>query len=515
MSASAPAASALRLRPATTDDAGRVFAWRNDPWIIARGASGAAVSWEAHASWFAETVAGERRRMFIVLEDETPIGQVRFDRIAGRGCEVSIYLVREHTGRGLGVQALDTAVAEIFRTWDVDAVVAWVRRDNPASLAAFEKAAFQRTRGEDRAGHVALRRGRPLLVPHNRLTLGEAEVRAAAEAVASAQWAGGPRVAALERRLSRRAGVAQAVGVASGLAALRLALKGLGVQRGDEVIVPAYACVALANAILALGATPVAADVTPGDWNLDPRSAAAVRTSRSRAVIAVNTFGAPADVAGCRALGVPVIEDCAHGFGLAVAGGVLGGRADVAVSSFHATKLLGAGEGGAILTDRAELAAFVRDWRDYGDEPPDGTRLNDKLSDIHAAVALSQLDRLDAMIAARADRARRYHARLAEAARRSGTWALPAPSPDRVWYRYTIELADRPAVPVIEELRRRGIGTACPVTDWRQAGGPACPVADRAYARLLSLPLYPTLSEDEQERVCAALEAVLGVGAGG
>jgi perosamine synthetase len=332
--------------------------------------------------------------------------------------------------------------------------------------------------------------------------------------VASAQWAGGPRVGALERRLSRRAGVAHAVGVASGLAALRLALKGLGVRRGDEVIVPAYACVALANAVLALGATPVAADVTPGDWNLDPRAAAAVRTGRTRAVIAVNTFGAPADVAGCRALGVPVIEDCAHGFGLAMADGVLGGRSDVAVTSFHATKLLGAGEGGAILTDGAELAAFVRDWRDYGDEPADGTRLNDKLSDIHAAIALVQLERLDAMIAARAERARWYHARLAETGRRTGAWTAPAKA-ERVWYRYAIELGDRPAGGLVEALRRRGIGTACPVTDWRAAGGPSCPTADRAYARLLSLPLYPTLGEDEQARVCEALEAVLGVGGRG
>src|SRR5262245_2993419 len=123
-----------------------------------------------------------------------------------------------------------------------------------------------------------------LAVPHNRLTFGEAESRAAAEAVASGQWAGGPRVQALERGLARRAGRAHAIGVASGLAALRLGLKALGVAPGDEVIIPAYACVALANAALALGATPVAADVGD-DWNIEPRAAAAVRTSRARAVI--------------------------------------------------------------------------------------------------------------------------------------------------------------------------------------------------------------------------------------
>lgn len=349
----------------------------------------------------------------------------------------------------------------------------------------------------------------PPAVPHNRLTFGEAEARAAADAVASGQWAGGPRVQALEVALARRARRAHAVGVASGLSALRLGLKALGVERGDEVIVPAYACVALANAALALGASPIAAEVG-ADWNVDPRAVAAVRTSRTRAVIAVNTFGVAADVASLGRTGLSVIEDCAHGFGLAVADGVMGGRADLAVLSFHATKLIGAGEGGAVVTDRAEAAEVVRTWRDYGDEPPDGTRLNDKLSDVHAAIAGCQLERLEAMIAAREARAQRYEARLATVAQRTGAFRLPAGPAPRVWYRYAIELTERDAADVVDALRQRGIGAARPVTDWRPAGGRACPTADRAYARLVSLPLYPTLRDDEQERVCDALEVVLG-----
>jgi len=347
-----------------------------------------------------------------------------------------------------------------------------------------------------------------LAIPHNRLTFGDAESRAAAEAVASGQWAGGPRVQALERGLQHRAGRAHAIGVASGLAALRLGLKALGVAQGDEVIIPAYACVALANAVLALGASPVSADVAE-DWNLDPRAVTAAHTDRTRAVIAVNTFGVPAAVARLRGASVSVIEDCAHGFGLATPTGVLGGRADVAVLSFHATKLLGAGEGGAVVTDRADAAEVLRAWRDYEDQPPDGTRLNDKLSDIHAAIALCQLERLDAMIAARAARAQRYQARLTPTAQRTGAFRLPpAPAP-RIWYRYAIELTDRAAVEVVEAMRRFGVGAARPVTDWRLPGGRPCPVADRAYLRVVSLPLYPTLRDDEQDRVCEVLDAVL------
>jgi dTDP-4-amino-4,6-dideoxygalactose transaminase len=213
-----------------------------------------------------------------------------------------------------------------------------------------------------------------------------------------------------------------------------------------------------------------------------------------------------------------VIEDCAHGFGLAVTDGLLGGRGDVAALSFHATKLIGGGEGGAVVTGRADVADSVRAWRDYGNEPPDGTRLNDKLSDVHAAIAGAQLDRLDAMIAARHARAQRYHTRLESTARRTGTFRLPGPReqaavqptrPPRVWYRYVVELTERTATDVVERLRERGIGAARPVTEWRPAGAPACPSADRAYAHLVSLPLYPTLRDDEQDRVCNALEAVL------
>jgi len=160
------------------------------------------------------------------------------------------------------------------------------------------------------------------------------------------------------------------------------------------------------------------------------------------------------------------------------------------------------------------VAESVRAWRDYGDEPPDGTRLNDKLSDVHAAIAGAQLERLDSMIAARQARAQRYHARLEATARRTGVFLLPATSREhaaapRVWYRYVIELGDRAAADVVSDLRERGIGAARPVTEWRPAGGSACPTADRAYARLVSLPLYPTLRDDEQERVCDALEAVV------
>ena len=204
---------------------------------------------------------------------------------------------------------------------------------------------------------ATLRRVAP--VPHNRLTHGRQEELAVAAVVASGQWAGGGRGEELERRLAERAGVPFAICVGSGLAALRLSLRALGVGRGSRVVVPAYSCVALANAALSLGAEPVAVDVTPGTWNLD--AAAAARQQASAAVV-VHTFGCRANLADYRDSAGATIEDCAHAFGLPG----LGAGSDVAILSFYATKLIGAGEGGAVLTSSEEIAASVRAHRVVG-----------------------------------------------------------------------------------------------------------------------------------------------------
>lgn len=360
-----------------------------------------------------------------------------------------------------------------------------------------------------KSNHVQLNFERSIRVPHNRLTFGEEEVQAVADVVSSGQWAGGPRLAELEKALAERAQVTYAVGVASGLGALRLALKGLGVKPGDEVIVPAYSCVALANALMALGAKPIPVDVCDSNWNLDPESARLAITSRTRALVLVNTFGAAAPIADLQDLNIPLIEDCAHGFGLQIDGSIMGGRGDAAVLSFCATKLMGAGEGGAVLTNKRDLDEFVHAWRDYGDQPPDPTRLNEKMNDLEAALAICQLRRLDSMLIARKKAALYYSKCLAPEAKRTGAFRLPQSSENQVWYRYVIEMTSASASIVIERLRRRGIHAECPVTDWRSDDAAQCPTADRAYDRLVSLPLYPTLQPGEQQMVCEALSAVV------
>jgi dTDP-4-amino-4,6-dideoxygalactose transaminase len=338
-------------------------------------------------------------------------------------------------------------------------------------------------------------------VPHNRLTFGEAEVEAVTRTVRSGQWAQGPRVAELECELARIAKVKYCVCVASGLSALRLALGALGVTQGARVLVPAYSCVALANACLSWGAEPVPVDIESDTWNLDARRCReAVSEVGAKAVIAVNTFGAPADLTYGQNTRIPIIEDCAHAFGLEVDGRPLGGRSEIGILSFYATKLLGSGEGGAVLTNRADVFQFVNSARDYSDKLPDAHRMNDKMSDVEASLVLAQLERLPEMVAKREALALRYIDLLSSAP--SGTlFRLPPRDEKRIWYRFVVEVLSGDAQQFVEELRQEGVDAALPVNDWRLPGGPVAQTADRAYRRLLSLPLYPILTEDEQDYV--------------
>ncbi len=337
----------------------------------------------------------------------------------------------------------------------------------------------------------------PRRVPHNRLTFGDEEARAAADAVRSGYWSTGPRVAELERALATAAGVEHAVCVGSGLAALRLSLLALGVGKGHRVVVPGYSCVALANAALACDAEPLPVDVLERTWNLDTDRAL---TLRPNAILAVHTFGAVC-VTPARSA-VPVVEDCSHAFGFSEQGRAIGGRTQVSIISLHATKLVGCGEGGAVMTDDARLAGVVRERRDYADAAPDGRRLNDKMTDVAAAIALCQLARLPEMLGRRADLAARYDDQLKAAA--SGAYRLPDQGGARAWYRYAVEATALGAPDLVARLAARGVAAAEPVADWRRPDDPACPVASRAYRTLVSLPLYPTLTHQEQDQVIHA-----------
>jgi dTDP-4-amino-4,6-dideoxygalactose transaminase len=272
--------------------------------------------------------------------------------------------------------------------------------------------------------------------------------------------------------------------------------------------------VALANAVLSWGAIPVPVDVDAVNWNIEPTQCLQrVLKSRPRAVIAVNTFGISASVNEISSDEVPVIEDCAHAFGLKTGGRPLGSRTLVGIISFYATKLIGGGEGGAVLTNSHEIAGFVRSARDYGDQPANAHRMNDKMNDLEASLIHAQLKRLPEMIEAREAIAHRY-LELLSGSMSDRVFRLPARIGPRIWYRFVVEMLPTTAQTVIAGLRLFGVHAASPVTDWRPANALAAPVADRAYQRLVSLPLYPTLTRQEQDSVVKAFLKLCEGGSG-
>jgi perosamine synthetase len=344
------------------------------------------------------------------------------------------------------------------------------------------------------------------LIPHSRPTLGVAEAEAARDAVLSGQVSAGPRTAELESALAERVGVGGALAASSGTAALYTVLKALGVGAGDEVLVPSFVCTALLHSVWAAGAQPVVCDICDvGDiddnFNLSPESAAGRLTDRTAAIIVPHMFGAPASVTAVSELGPPVIEDCAQALGASIDGRPCGSFGAASVFSFYATKMIASGEGGAVASNTPGLLDTARDLIEY-DKKTDATpRFNLKFNDIAAGVALVQLARLDEFIARRRAIAAIYSRELANVTQIK----LPTAA-DPVYYRYVVRTDDPAAL--IAKLRERGIVAEPPVDPalHRIVESGECPNADRAWAEAVSLPIYPSLTDDEAARVVAAIK---------
>ena len=325
------------------------------------------------------------------------------------------------------------------------------------------------------------------MIPHNRVLTTKEDIAAVSRVVASGQLAQGPEVLALEDEFRAYTGRKYAVAVASGTAAVRLALL---CRRDCTPCVPAYSCVALANAAYSFSDALAIADVTSDRWTIDPDDLSEMGLAGA-AVVAVNTFGVRSEIPSGAAL---TIEDCTHGFGAHIS--------DIEILSFHPTKLIGGAGGGMILTDVKDYADLCRDRRDYDDRLASGTRLNDKLSDVHAALVREKLKRLPLLLDERWELAYAYLAGLAPL---THSIDLPWVCPDRSWYRFVID-----AGPVCRKaaLTSRGVQTERPVCWWPHDARPY-PVSYRASRFLLSLPLYPGLSKDEVAHVCRSLKETL------
>ena len=376
-------------------------------------------------------------------------------------------------------------------------------------------------------------------IPLSAPDITEAEIEAVTAVLRTPRLSLGPKLAEFETAMATYIAVPHAVGVSSGTAGLHLALLALGVGPGDEVIVPSFTFIAVANAVRCVGATPVFADIDAGTLNLAPGSVEEAITPRTRAMIVVHTFGRPAEIPALMDLAarhrLAVIEDACEAIGTEIEGRRAGSFGDAGVFAFYPNKQITTGEGGMVVTRRQDVARRVAALRNHGRyESPDAKNQNPESSDswfahaelgfnyrlaeMQCALGLAQLKRIDAILARREAIARRYCARLAG----DPDLVLPAtdvPGQRLSWFVFVVRLTDRFCRAgrdrVTRELAAQGIATGryfAPI-HLQPAYSPRrdlnLPVTEAVAARTLALPFFNRLTDEQMERVCAALRRAL------
>jgi perosamine synthetase len=366
------------------------------------------------------------------------------------------------------------------------------------------------------------------VIPLAKPVIGEAEEQAVLAVLRSGQLSLGPRVPAFEEAFAARVGARHACAVSSGTTGLHLALRAVGVGPRDEVVTSPFSFVASANAPLYEGARPVFADIDPVTLCIDPDAAAAAIGPRTTALLPVHIFGYPADIAALEGHGLPIVEDACEALGAFHADGApVGGRGHPAVFGFYANKQITTGEGGMVALGSAEHKRRIDSERNQGRAPDmgwlDHDRLgfNHRLSDIACALGLAQLARLDDMLAARARVAGWYRDALARLEAERG---LTLPCPDaggdrRGWFVFVVQIppeVDRDAA--VQALGALGVQSKpyLPaihlMSFYRERFGHRAgefPLCERVAAASLALPFFPAMTEQQVERVAAALESVI------
>jgi dTDP-4-amino-4,6-dideoxygalactose transaminase len=334
------------------------------------------------------------------------------------------------------------------------------------------------------------------LIAHSRPTLGPEEERAAVRVLRSGMLGGGKEVERFERELEAFVGRGRATAVHTGSAALHLALLGLGIGPGDRVVLPSYTCAAVLNAVKYTGAEGVLADVDPATGNLDPDDVKRRLRAGTKAIIAPHLMGLPAPIRDLRALGVPVVEDCAMALGAAV-----GREGEVSVYSFYATKMMATGHGGAVVARDRVIVRRIADLVDYDNREDYRVRHNYRMSALVAAVGRAQLAKVPDFVKRRRRIADYYY----------GTLELGEPPPGHVFYRFVLRTG--PVERFVRFMASRGIDCKRPVFRplHRYLAAPSgeFPGAEERHRHWASIPLYPSLRRDEMERVALAAREFL------
>lgn len=357
------------------------------------------------------------------------------------------------------------------------------------------------------------------MIPAARPQIGQEERDAVDRVMRSGMLAQGPEVAAFETEFSAIVGGAHSVAVNSGTSALHMAFVAAGIGRGDEVIVPSFSFAATANAVALSGATPVFVDIEKDYFSIDPAAVEAAITPKTRAIMPVHLYGHPALMVELTAIAkkhdLLVFEDAAQAHAASVNGIPVGNWGIAGSFSFYPTKNMTSGEGGMITTSSDEIARQARLLRNQGMErryENEVVGFNTRMTDIHAAIGRVQLGKLAGWTKQRQDNAAFFSENL------SGVVTPPtAPGAVHVYHQYTIRVVDQDRDAFAEALAARGVGTGVyyPTPIHRLPSFRLdldLPVTEEVATQALSLPVYPSLTEQERDTIVEAVNDVAKAG---
>lgn len=352
------------------------------------------------------------------------------------------------------------------------------------------------------------------MIPHNKPFLDEKDISSVEEVLKSGWLISGQEVEKLEERIKKLIKGKYALATNSGTSALHLSLLALNVSQNDEVIIPTYTCSALLNSVNYLKAKPVLVDTEKNGFNIDPVKVKNSINKKTKAIIVPHTFGFPAKIKEIKKFGVPVIEDCAIALGSSYKNKPLGNFGDISIFSFYATKMITSGQGGMITTNNKKYFSIVKDCLSDDKKSDYAVRYNYHLTDIAAALANTQLDKLNFFLKKRKEIAMKYNQVLR---RKNNLQVYPRQNGVNLNnYRFIIKFVDKKTRDYIKNiLKGKKIQTIVPIEKqqllhrYLDLNKKNFENSEDNAQTTLSLPIYPSLQNKEVEYIANTLDQIL------